>query len=52
MEQEYFERVAQEQGWSDQTKVAVLLTYIQNQSSPEAFEDFIQGQVGIESACS
>lgn len=41
MESVILEDVAEEQGWSEATQVAVLLEYIENQSSPEAFEDFL-----------
>lgn len=36
-----FEKIAEEQGWNDATKVCILLEYIDNQGSPEAFDDFI-----------
>lgn len=36
-----FEKIAREQGWNELKKVAVLLEYIENQASPEAFNDFI-----------
>ncbi len=36
-----FEKIAEEQGWNDATKICILLEYIDNQGSPEAFDDFI-----------
>lgn len=36
-----FEEVAERQGWTGVTQVEVLLKYIENQKSPEAFEDFL-----------
>jgi len=39
--QTIFERIAEEQGWNPDTQVAVLLEYLENQGSPEAFEDFL-----------
>lgn len=41
MEQE-FEVMALNKGWSQAKKVEKLLTYIENQQSPEAFFDFLQ----------
>lgn len=32
---------AAEEGWSDATQIDVLLRYIENQQSFEAFEDFL-----------
>lgn len=37
-----FEKIAEEQGWSEATKVLVLLAYIENQGSDEAFIDFVR----------
>jgi hypothetical protein len=42
-----FEEVAEAQGWTEATQVSVLLDYINNQQSDEAFIDYIlelQGQ--------
>lgn len=36
------------QGWSLQSQVLVLLRYIDNQNSPEAFGDFLQDQADEE----
>lgn len=47
-----FYRIAAEQGWSPETQVEVLLAYIENQDSPEAFERFLSEQVDVEVAMS
>ncbi len=44
MSQEHFSRIADEEGWSETTQITVLLRYIENQHSPEAFSDFLEGQ--------
>ena len=36
-----FRRVSAAEGWDESTEVSVLLEYIQNQDSPEAFADFL-----------
>ena len=36
-----FERIAEEQGWTESTQVAVLLEYIENQLSDGCFHDFL-----------
>ncbi len=43
-EEELFNLRAEEQGWTPETQVYVLLEYIANQQSPEAFSDFIGQQ--------
>lgn len=43
-ESDHFARVAAAEGWSLATQVGVLLTYIDNQASPEAFEDYLAEQ--------
>lgn len=43
-----FEEIAEQQGWTDATQVEVLLRYIENQASPEAFQDFLNEQVAAE----
>ena len=37
-----FEKIASEQGWTPETQVQVLLEYVGNQQSDEAFEDFLK----------
>jgi hypothetical protein len=37
-----FDEIANAQGWSDASRVAVLLRYIENQDSNEAFIDFLE----------
>lgn len=36
-----FETIANEQGWSEATQIAVLLEYIENQQSDAVFKDFL-----------
>ena len=43
-EEQLFENTAAEQGWSAETQVGVLLEYVKNQQSPEAFADFLAEQ--------
>lgn len=38
---EIAERHQEEQGWTDATLLDLCLDYIENQKSPEAFEDFL-----------
>ena len=45
-----FQVVAARNGWSLGTQVDILLEYIENQQSPEAFEDFLRHQQEEESA--
>lgn len=40
-ERDIFIDTADEEGWSDATQIDVLLRYIENQQSPEAFQDFL-----------
>lgn len=44
MDRMIFETLAAEQGWTLATQIAVLLGYIENQRSPEAFRDYLEGQ--------
>lgn len=44
MERTIFETLAAEEGWTPATQVLVLLGYIENQRSPEAFRDYLEGQ--------
>ena len=44
MEREEFDAVSAEQGWTARTEVDVLMRYIENQNSPEAFRDFLAEQ--------
>lgn len=39
-----FEDIAEEEGWTLATQVIVLLRYIENQDSNEAFMDFLEEQ--------
>jgi hypothetical protein len=39
-----FETFAAEEGWTPATQVFVLLGYIENQQSPEAFRDYLESQ--------
>ncbi len=43
-----FMDIAAEQGWTPESQVMVLLRYIGNQDSPEAFLDFLEMQVAGE----
>lgn len=36
-----FELIAAQQGWTETTQISVLLEYIENQQSEEAFSDFL-----------
>lgn len=40
-----FEGVAEQEGWTLATQVGILLEYIENQQSEEAFNDFISEKV-------
>lgn len=48
METIEFERVAAEQGWNDQSRIDVLLRYIESQASFAAFADFLATQAAFE----
>lgn len=39
-----FEDIAAAEGWTPTTQVNVLLDYIENQHSPEAFRDYLEGR--------
>lgn len=41
-----FKDVAEQEGWTLATQVQVLLEYIENQQSEEAFNDFISEKIG------
>jgi len=43
-----FENIADAEGWTLATQVAVLLEYIENQKSDDAFNDFISEKTEIE----
>ena len=45
-----FSRLAHRQGWSEASQIDVLLRYIENQGSPDAFQDFLEGQAAEENA--
>ncbi len=40
-----FEEAAEKAGWNDQSKIAILLEYISNQQSEDAFQDFLSEKV-------
>ena len=46
--EEIFETAAEKAGWNDQSKIAILLEYISNQQSEEAFKDFLSEKVSDE----
>jgi hypothetical protein len=39
--EQILDRFIETQGWSDSTVLDLALTYIENQSSPEAWEDYL-----------
>lgn len=39
-----FQNISAAEGWALATQVEVLLGYIENQQSPDAFTDYLQGQ--------
>ena len=45
-----FDRFAHEQGWDMDSQVTILLRYIDNQQSDEAFKDFLREQQDDENA--
>lgn len=45
---QFFDDIAQARGWSPQTQVDILLEYIENQQSDEAFLDFIEEQERVQ----
>lgn len=45
-----FDSVASQQAWTPATQVIVLLHYIEQQESPDAFTDFLLRQVEEEEA--
>jgi hypothetical protein len=45
-----FEKIADEQGWSSEIQVRILLKYIEKQARPEDFENFLLDQVDREDA--
>lgn len=47
-----FLEIADQQGWTDATRVLKLLEYIENQNSPGAFDDFIQQAINNDSELS
>jgi hypothetical protein len=44
------ETIAAEQGWNDETKLILVLGYIENQGSNDAFADFLQTAADEENA--
>ena len=48
--EDIFEKVAEEQGWTPETEIWVLLQYIENQKDNSAFEDFLRRQQEEENA--
>lgn len=42
------EEAVSETGWNKSSQISVLLDYINNQQSPEAFKDYIQGRMSEE----
>lgn len=45
---ETFNKIAEQQGWSPDSQVAILLEYIENQQSNDAFEDFLNQKAAAE----
>lgn len=50
MTKQIFNEGIEAQNWDMAFQVEVLLEYIENQNSPEAFADFIAEQVALEKA--
>ena len=48
MAEEILDKASDKCGWSNAQKVEVLLEYIENQQSPDAFQDFIDRKVAEE----
>ena len=48
MDADDFRVLADEQGWFGSTQAAVLLEYIDNQKSPEAFGDFLREHIAYD----
>ena len=46
--QHIIDRYQARQGWTDLTVLDLLVEYIDNQASPEALEDFLNGKADIE----
>lgn len=42
--QAILDEIGDEQGWNDNSKVALLCQYIDNQMDPATFEDFLRQQ--------
>lgn len=40
--EELFNEIAEQQGWNNDSKIAILLEYIENQNSLPAFTDFLR----------
>ncbi|MCP5400475.1 MAG: hypothetical protein H6921_14735 [Sphingomonas sp.] len=40
-DREIFDTIASAEGWYERTQIDILLQYIENQSSPDAFADFL-----------
>ena len=38
----------EEQGWNDESKLAIALKYIDNQQHNDAFEEFVQQEADLE----
>ena len=43
-----FHAIASDKGWSKDERIDVLLQYIENQRSEQAFAEFLEEQVGLE----
>lgn len=40
-DREIFDAIASAEGWYERTQIDILLLYVENQSSPDAFADFL-----------
>ena len=48
MEENTLNEAVEKTGWNEQSQIAVLIEYISNQQSPDAFSDFISQKVNDE----
>lgn len=46
--EQILDRFVESQGWSDRTVLDLALTYIENQASPEAWEDYLTSLVEVD----
>lgn len=47
---EVLDEIGDQQGWNDQSKLALALEYIENQKANDAWADFLRQQADLENS--